>query len=162
MGFVMPNQILVKKESGAGLCMIMKVHNPYYTALPHCLIHRKSCTAFCVKEANFFLIIGLVPYILTHPTNTSAAAPFSGVFTCSVTGCGYLNIIWHRRGHSLPTKSQSTEASSPTVTTSTLVIPNVTNDDVGRYYCLVWANLIASRSNEATLHFTGTDVYLCR
>ena len=106
------------------------------------------------------MYIDLVPHILTHPIDTSAAAPFSGVFTCSVTGCGHLNITWYRRGSSLPTKSESTEVSSPTVTTSTLVIPNATSDDVGRYYCVVWAKHIASRSNEATLHFAGTCVYM--
>ena len=95
------------------------------------------------------------PNILTHPTDTSAAAPFSGVFTCSVTGCGHLEITWHRREGSLPNKSESTEVSSPTVTTSTLVIPNVTNDDVGRYYCLIWAESTASLSNDAILYFSG-------
>jgi len=105
---------------------------------------------------NKLCISGLFPHILTHPTGTSAAAPFSGVFTCSVTGCGHLNITWYRRGGSLPTKSESTEISSPTNTTSTLVIPNVTSDDVGRYYCLVWANSTASLSNEAVLVFSGT------
>ena len=97
----------------------------------------------------------LGPYILTHPTDTSAAAPFSGVFTCSASGYGHLNITWYRRGGSLSTKSKSTEISSPTVTTSTLVIPNVTNDDVGRYYCFVWANDRAVQSKQASLIFSG-------
>jgi len=77
------------------------------------------------------------------------------VFTCSVTGCGHLNITWYRRGDSLPTKSESTEISSPTVTTSTLIIPNVTNDDFGRYYCVVWANSRGARSKVGMLQFAG-------
>ena len=103
---------------------------------------------------------GLFPCITTHPNDTSAAAPFSGVFTCSVTGSGHLNITWYRRGGSLPTKSESTEVSSPTVTTSTLFIPNVTSDDVGRYYCLVWANRRGTQSYEAMLYFSGTFHYI--
>ena len=62
------------------------------------------------------------PRILSHLTDKTAAAPFSGVFTCSVTGCGHLNITWYRREAPLPTKSKSTEVSSPTITTSTLAL----------------------------------------
>ena len=108
---------------------------------------------------NFYTDV--VPHILTHPTDTSASVPFSGVFTCSVTGCGHLNITWYKRGGSLPTKSESTEVSSPTFTNSTLVIPNVTSDDVGRYYCLVWANRRGTQSNDGILYFAGDDIYNC-
>ena len=111
-----------------------------------------------VGEKVILIYTDLVPLIRTHPTDTIAAAPFSGVFTCSVIGCGHLYITWYRREAPLPTKSKSTEVSSPTVTTSTLVIPNVTNDDVGSYYCIVWANNRASRSNEAALYFSGNSI----
>ena len=118
----------------------------------------------CLKQRRFLvnlmccLLLGPFPLILTHTTDTTAAAPFSGLFTCSVTGCGHLNITWYRRGAPLPTKSKSTEVSSPTVTTSTLVIPNVTNDDVGSYYCIVWANNRASKSNTSMLYFSGMRI----
>ena len=137
------------------LCLIM--------LLSLCVVVRTKITVLVyarlqvkvIINLNTLSISGLFPHIIAHPTDTSAAAPFSGVFTCSVTGCGHLNITWYRRGGSLPTKSESTEVSSPTVTTSTLVIPNVTSDDVGRYYCLVWANSTASRSNDVILNFSG-------
>ena len=49
------------------------------------------------------------------------------------------------------TKSESTEVSSLTVTTSTRVIPNVINDDVGRYYFVVWANRRGTESNNVIM-----------
>ena len=41
------------------------------------------------------------------------------------------------------------------VTTSTLIIPNVTEEDVGKYYCQVWANNIGVRSKTADLYYSG-------
>ena len=112
---------------------------------------------------NLYYTADVVPHILTHPTDTSTAAPFSGVFTCSVTGCGHRNITWYRRGGSLPTKSESTEVSSSTVTNSTLVIPNVTSDDIGKYYCVVWDDTCrkGTRSNEATHLLLQVMMYSC-
>ena len=40
------------------------------------------------------------------------------------------------------------------------MIPNVTISDVGRYYCVVWAENKASRSNRAKLLLSGTYVRL--
>ena len=55
----------------------------------------------------------------------------------------------------LPIKATVSQESSPEVTISTLVIPNVTNNDVGTYYCVVWAGNKASRSNAAKLLVSG-------
>ena len=60
----------------------------------------------------------------------------------------------------LPIKATVSQESSPEVTISTLVIPNVTNNDVGTYYCVVWAGNKASRSNGAKLLVSGTYIYI--
>ena len=75
--------------------------------------------------------------IVTQPADTSAAAPFSGVFTCSVFGYGYQNITWHKTPGTFPHKCKTKEITSHGVITSTLIIPNVTEKDVGKYYCQV-------------------------
>ena len=94
--------------------------------------------------------------IVTEPTDTSAAAPFSGVFTCSVEGYGYHNILWYKQsGTALPYKHKIKEVTSQGIVTSTLIIPNVTKEDVGEYYCQVWANNRGVRSNTANLYYSG-------
>ena len=101
------------------------------------------------------------PHIVTHPTDTFAAAPFSGVFTCAASGYGTLLVNWIRKDLSvwqtkpLPTKAIISLESTPKVTTSSLVIPNVTSNDVGRYYCVVWGENKASRSHIAKLLLSG-------
>ena len=95
------------------------------------------------------------PDIITDPTDTSAAAPFSAVFTCSAKGCGELNITWHRHTKPLPQKAYFTIAASVNGTTGTLTIPNVVSDDVGTYYCVVRASNIAVQSKIASLLFAG-------
>ena len=97
--------------------------------------------------------------IITQPTNTSAAAPFSGVFTCSVGGYGYQMITWHKQPGTLPHKHIINEMTSHGIVTSTLIIPNVTEEDVGNYHCQVWANNIGVRSGKAVLHYAGS--YIC-
>jgi len=106
--------------------------------------------------------IAPAPHILTYPTDTSAAAPFSAVFMCSARGYGHLNIIWYRNNLSLPTKAHSTQVHLPdSITTSRLTIPNVDQLDVGLYYCIVWANSkTASRSRSASLTVAGKSVTL--
>jgi len=105
------------------------------------------------------------PRIIIHPSDTIAAAPFSGVLTCSASGYGTLLVNWVRKDldmletKPLPTKANISLESSPEVTSSTLVIPNVTNSDVGRYYCVVWARNKASRSNAAYLLFSGMQIH---
>ena len=91
------------------------------------------------------------PHIITHPTDTSAAAPFSGVFTCSVQAYGKISIEWEGKDN-LP---RPVRLSSPELTTSTLTIPNVTEDDVGTYHCVAWANQIGAISNQAKLTLAG-------
>ena len=50
------------------------------------------------------------------------------------------------------------EMTSGGVTTSTLIIPNVTKEDVGKYYCQVWANNVGIRSEKADLYYSGMYV----
>ena len=98
------------------------------------------------------------PDIIIHPTDTSAAAPFSGVFTCSAKGCSSLNVIWHRQNNSLPKAAYHTQVTSANKTTSTLTIPNISGKDVGKYYCVVWAGIKATQSYVANLFLAG-EVY---
>ena len=101
------------------------------------------------------------PYITTHPTDTSAAAPFSAVFTCSASGYGDLNIIWYRNNLPLPVKAHSIKVDQSDYTTaSRLTIPNVDKQDVGEYYCIVWANKKASRSRSAKLLIAGEHAFM--
>ena len=51
------------------------------------------------------------------------------------------------------------EMTSGGVTNSTLIIPNVTEEDVGKYYCQVWTNNIGVRSEKADLYYSG--MYVC-
>ena len=94
--------------------------------------------------------------IITGPTNTSAAAPFSGVFTCSVISNGHQIITWHKQPGTLPHKHRTAERTSHGIVTSTLNIPNVTEEDVGKYHCQVWANDIGVKSDDGFLHFAGS------
>ena len=93
--------------------------------------------------------------IVTHPVDTTAAAPYSAVFTCSIYGYGYQNITWHREANKLPYKHQIKEISSLRIITTTLIIPNVTEQDVGKYYCQVWANNMRTQSDRATIYYAG-------
>jgi len=77
------------------------------------------------------------------------------VFTCSAQGYGNLTIPWHRSNGDLPSKVYSNKTITTDITTSTLTIPNVSSKDVGKYYCWVWANMMASQSNIATLNLAG-------
>ena len=101
------------------------------------------------------MFVVLAPGVVTHPSDTSAAAPFSGVFTCTVQGYGYRNIMWHRTNHHLPKKAYYTISPSVNETTSTLTIPNVTSKDVGTYHCVVWVNNNAAKSKSANLILAG-------
>ena len=51
------------------------------------------------------------------------------------------------------------------VATGTLIIPNVTEEDVGKYYCQVWANNLGQKSQPATLYLSGIyniiAMYIC-
>ena len=104
------------------------------------------------------LTLASAPHITIHPIDTAAAVPFGSYFICSAIGYGNMSFDWIRlpSGFMLPTKSQITFESSLDFATSVLFIPNVTRNDIGEYYCIVWANDKASRSNIAKLHFSGT------
>ena len=96
------------------------------------------------------------PRVVTHPTDTSAAAPFSALFSCSVQAYGYLTVTWYRNNrYSVPKKAYSILLPSAYVTTSVLTIPNVTSKDVGAYYCVVEANRKTAQSVAANLIFAG-------
>ena len=97
----------------------------------------------------------VAPDIINHPSNASAAAPFSVIFTCSAKGRGELDVIWHRQNEPLPQKAYSTMTTSVNETTSTFTIPNVTIEDIGIYYCVVWARNKATQSRMANLHLAG-------
>ena len=95
------------------------------------------------------------PQIVTHHTDTSAATPFNALFSFSIQAYGYLSVTWYRQNNSLPNKDYSTLLLSVNVTTSVLTIPNVTSEDVGRYYCVAWANFLAVQSQAANLFLAG-------
>ena len=97
------------------------------------------------------------PRVVTHPTDTSAAAPFSALFSCSVQAYGYLTVTWYRNNRDpVPEKAYSTLMPSVDVTTSVLTIPNVTSKDVDAYYCVVEANRKTAQSLAANLILAGT------
>ena len=104
-------------------------------------------------------IIAAASTIITQPTDTSAAAPFSGVFTCSVEGYGFQNITWYKQSGVMPHKHVTNHMTSRGITTSILIIPNVTEEDVGKYYCQVWANNIGVKSEASVLQYSGTYTY---
>jgi len=102
-----------------------------------------------------FIYLASSSSFVTHPVDTSAATPYGGVFRCSVYGYGYQNITWHKTSGKLPHKHKSEEISSPRIVETTLIIPNVTEQDAGKYYCQVWANNIGIQSEQANLYYSG-------
>ena len=108
------------------------------------------------------MILNVVPApsFITQPIDTSAAAPFSAVFTCSARGYGNVSIEWKRVNEDLPIKSNDTQINVAQFINSTLVIPSVTSRDVGRYYCVASSGKITTQSNIAILFFAGND-YVC-
>ena len=92
---------------------------------------------------------------ITHPIDTSAAAPFSAQFNCSVQAYGHLTITWYRMNNSLPSKAYSTLTPSVNVTTSVLTIPNITSEDVGAYYCVASVNIFTLQSLAENLVLAG-------
>ena len=101
-------------------------------------------------------IVPTLHVVVTHPTATGAAAPFSALFSCSIQAYGYLTITWYRNNEdSVPSKANFMVIPSINATTSILTIPNVTSEDVGTYYCLAWANNTAVRSHTANLFLAG-------
>ena len=69
---------------------------------------------------------------------------------------GYLTITWYRNNRDpVPNKAYSRLIPLVNVTTSVLTIPNVTSEDDGAYYCVVWANRKAAESLAASLDLAG-------
>ena len=101
------------------------------------------------------------PIVTTHPTDTSAAAPFSALFKCSIQAYGYVTVIWYRNNtYPVPEKAYSTLMPSVNVTTSILTIPNVTSEDVGTYYCVARVGRRIEESLSANLLLAGKSVVL--
>ena len=115
-----------------------------------------------IQLAWFLHYVVAAPQVVTHPTNTSAAAPFSA-FNCSVQTYGKFTVTWYRNNRiPIPNKAYSTLLSSVNVITSVLFISNVTIKDVGRYYCEVRANRKAAESLIANLFLAGNvSIGLC-
>ena len=111
-----------------------------------------------IAQIPSFAFVVFPSKFVTQPTNTSAAAPFSGVFTCSVSGYGYQMITWHKQPGTLPHKHKTNEMTSHGIATSILIIPNVTEEDVGNYHCQVWANNFGVKSGKAVLHYAGSHI----
>ena len=98
--------------------------------------------------------------IVTQPTDTSAAAPFSALFKISIQVYGHLTIYWYKNNKNVASKkAYVTLIPSVNETTSILTISNVTSEDVGTYYCVVWTNHMALRSHSATLFLAGKYVH---
>ena len=96
------------------------------------------------------------PRVITQPTDTSAAAPFSALFSCSIQAYGYLTITWYRNNDNpVPSKAYSMVIPSMNEIISILTIPNVTSEDVGTYYCEAWANRMAALSQNTHLFLAG-------
>ena len=96
------------------------------------------------------------PRVITQPTDTSAAAPFSALFSCSIQAYGYLTIIWYRNNdNAVPSKAYFMIIPSTNETTSILTIPNVASEDISTYYCEAWANRMAALSLNAYLFLAG-------
>ena len=105
--------------------------------------------------------IYVAPQIVLHPTDTSAAAPFSGLFSCSVQAYGYPTSTWYRNDKNpVPKKAYSTLIPLVNMTTSILTIPNVTIEDIGTYYCVVWAKNRAVKSQAGNLIFAGSTTFV--
>ena len=114
-----------------------------------CIYHRWNCRFIYVVYFLFEALATLfsAPQIITHPTDISAIGPFSATFKCSADACDSLSFEWKRIHSDLPEKSFTLQSGN----TSILSISNVTSEDVGKYYCVAWANNKASESHSAEL-----------
>ena len=108
-----------------------------------------------------------IPYIesalriVAQPTDTSAAALFGAQFKISIQVYGYLTINWYKNNRTpVPKKAYLTLIPSVNETTSILTIPTVTSEDVGTYYCVVWANRKAELSLNANLFLAGKNMHM--
>ena len=98
--------------------------------------------------------------IVAQPTDTSAAAPFGALFKISIQVYGYLTINWYKNNRTpVPEKAYLTLIPSVNETTNILTIPTVTSEDVGIYYCVVWANDMAVRSHRTNLFLAGKNMH---
>ena len=67
---------------------------------------------------------------VTTPVGSSAN------FTCLGQGYGVVTVNWQRRkGGPMPDKAYNNEIVEPNLISSTLIIPNVSLNDSGRYRC---------------------------
>ena len=102
----------------------------------------------------FLAAVPFAPQIITHPTDFIVSGSFTATFYCSVCACDNLAFEWKRINKNLPKKSLLSQSG----TTSILSIPNVTSEDAGEYYFVVWANNRTAQSNAAELQFSGSFI----
>ena len=116
----------------------------------------------CVQSTRQLHICGCYvafPQVTIHPTDTTAAAPYSALFSCSVHAYGYLTVTWFKNNRNpVPEKAHSKLIPLKNATTSILTIPNVTIEDVGTYYCVVRANRRTAQSLSGSLILAGSIV----
>lgn len=109
----------------------------------------------------FTLLLVPDPTVVIQPNAAYAAAPFTGVFTCSVKGYGKMNIRWYKgdndfSAQTLPKKCRVSIDNSTEITISTLEIPNPTSEDAGIYTCYVdWTSTNKAFKERATLYISG-------
>ena len=108
----------------------------------------------CICKFVHYVVVA--PRVVTHPIDTSAAAPFGALFNCSVQAYGYLTITWYRNNRNpVPMKAYSTLMLSVNVTTSVLTIPNITSKDIGTYCCVAQVGRATEKSLSANLFLAG-------
>ena len=100
----------------------------------------------------FLATMDFAPQAITHPIDLTVSGPSTATFHCSAYACDNLEFKWKRINSDLPEKSLLSRSGI----TSFLYIPNVTSEDVGEYYCVVWANNQSLQSNTAKLQFSGS------
>ena len=111
---------------------------------------------YIICICKFVHYVVAAPHVVTHPIDTSAAAPFGALFNCSFQAIGYLTITWYRNNRTaVPAKAYSTLMPSVNVTTSILTIPNVTSKDIGTYFCVAQVDRITVKSLSANLFLSG-------
>ena len=81
----------------------------------------------------------LPPRIIVHPMDITRPVTQNATFVCVSQGYGFVNVSWirgRRNNENSPAyKSIVTTMVTPYNITSTLTIPNLINNDRGRYRC---------------------------
>ena len=77
------------------------------------------------------------PRIIVQPVGITRPVTQNATFVCVSQGYGFVNVRWFRgeRNRSPPGRSIVTTMVAPNNITSLLTIPNLRNNDGGRYRC---------------------------